>query len=407
MELRFPLILDGATGTELQKYGLGGGDCPEAWILEHPDVIREIQRAYVEAGSDVIYAPTFGANRIKMEAQGYRHAVEDFNLRLAALSRGAAAGKALVAGDIAPTGHFLSPLGDVSFEELVEIYTEQAAALEKAGVDLFVIETMMTVAEARAAVLAVRSVSRKPIFVTFTCDEKGRTLSGSDVAAILQIMQGMEIDAFGLNCSVGPAEMVTQLRRLHEYAQVPLIAKPNAGIPEIRGDETVYNCPPEQFTAHLQEMAEAGVRIFGGCCGTTAEHIRALKRGTALLQPAAILTQRTDLLPAATEKEVFWLDPTAEIGEVISCSEDLEEDLLDAMDEDTPVIALSIRGEEDLELFAESQYMIRKPLCLVCEDIGLLEQALRLYQGRALYCGALPEEALALLVRKYGLLLHA
>ena len=152
MELRFPLILDGATGTELQKYGLGGGDCPEAWILEHPDVIREIQRAYVEAGSDVIYAPTFGANRIKLEAQGYRHAVEDFNLRLAALSRGAAAGKALVAGDIAPTGHFLSPLGDVSFEELVETYTEQATALEKAGVDLFVIETMMTVAEARAAV---------------------------------------------------------------------------------------------------------------------------------------------------------------------------------------------------------------------------------------------------------------
>ena len=407
MELTFPLILDGATGTELQKYGLGGGDCPEAWILEHPDVIQGIQRAYVEAGSDVIYAPTFGANRIKLEAQGYRHAVEDFNLRLAALSRGAAAGKALVAGDIAPTGHFLSPLGDVSFEELVETYTEQAAALEKAGVDLFVIETMMTVAEARAAVLAVRSVSRKPIFVTFTCDEKGRTLSGSDVVAVLQIMQGMEIDAFGLNCSVGPAEMVTQLRRLYEYAGVPLIAKPNAGIPEIHGDETVYNCPPEQFTAHLQEMAEAGVRIFGGCCGTTAEHIRALKTGTTMLQPAPILPQQTNLLPAATEKEVFWLDPATEIGEVISCSEDLEEDLMDAMEEDTPVIALSIRGEEDLELFAESQYMIRKPLCLVCDDVSLLEQALRLYQGRALYCGALPEEALAPLVRKYGLLLHA
>ena len=407
MELSFPLILDGATGTKLQKYGLGGGDCPEAWILEHPEVIREIQRAYVEAGSDVIYAPTFGANRIKLEAQGYRHAVEDFNLRLAALSREAAAGKALVAGDIAPTGHFLSPLGDVSFEELTEVYTEQAAALEKAGVDLFVIETMMTVAEARAAVLAVRSVSRRPIFVTFTCDEKGRTLSGSDVAAILQIMQGMEIDAFGLNCSVGPEEMVTQLRRLHEYAQVPLIAKPNAGIPELRGDETVYNCTPEQFTAHLQEMAEAGVRIFGGCCGTTAEHIRALKTGTTMLRPAQILPQRTDLLPAATEKEVFWLDPAAEIGDVIACSEDLEEDLMDAMEEDTPVIALSIRETKELELFAESQYMIRKPLCLVCDDVSLLEQALRLYQGRALYRGALPEEALAPLVRKYGLLLQA
>ena len=407
MELTFPMILDGATGTELQKHGFGGGDCPEAWTLEHPDVIREIQRAYVEAGSDVIYAPTFGANRIKLEAHGLSHAVEDFNLRLVALSHDAVAGKALVAGDIAPTGHFLSPLGDVTFEELVEVYTEQAAALEKAGVDLFVIETMMTLAEARAAVLAVRSVSRKPIFVTFTCDAKGRTLSGSDVVAVLQIMQGMEIDAFGLNCSVGPGEMVTQLRRLYEHARVPLIAKPNAGIPEIRGDETVYNCPPEQFTAHLQEMAEAGVRIFGGCCGTTAAHVAALKTGTALLQPAPTRPQSTDGLPAATEQELFWLDPKVEIGEVIDCSEDLEEDLMDAMDEDAPIVALSIRKTEDLELFAESQYMIKKPLCLVCDDVGLLEQALRLYQGRALYYGSLPEETLAPLVRKYGLLIHA
>lgn len=404
MELTFPLILDGATGTELQKHGFGGGACPEAWILEHPEVIREIQRAYVEAGSDVIYAPTFGANRIKLEAHGLSHAVEDFNLRLVALSREAAAGKALVAGDIAPTGHFLSPLGDVTFEELTEIYTEQAEALEKAGVDLFVIETMMTVAEARAAVLAVRSVSRKPVFVTFTCDERGRTLGGSDVAAVLQIMQGMEIDAFGLNCSVGPGEMAGQLRRLHEHAGVPLIAKPNAGIPEIRGTETVYNCSPEQFTACLQEMAEAGVWIFGGCCGTTAEHVAALKSGTARLQPAPIRARHTDLLPAATEQELFRLDPAVDIGEVISCSEDLEEDLLDAMDEDTPVIALSIREAEDLELFAESQYMIKKPLCLVCDDAGLLEQALRLYQGRALFRGPLPEEALAPLVRKYGLI---
>ena len=407
MELTFPLILDGATGTELQKHGFGGGGCPEAWTLEHPDVIREIQRAYVEAGSDIIYAPTFGANRIKLEAHGLSHAVEDFNLRLAALSREAAAGKALVAGDIAPTGHFLSPLGDVTFEKLAEVYTEQAAALEKAGVDLFVIETMMTVAEARAAVLAVRSVSRKPIFVTFTCDAKGRTLSGSDVVAVLQIMQGMEIDAFGLNCSVGPGEMAAQLRRLHEHARVPLIAKPNAGIPEIRGGETVYDCPPGQFTAHLQEMAEAGVRVFGGCCGTTAEHIAALKTGTALLQPAPTRPRSTDLMPAATEQELFWLDPKVEIGEAISCSEDLEDDLLDAMDEDAPVIALAIREAEDVELFAECQYMIKKPLCLICEDIKLLEQALRLYQGRALYHGPLPEEALAPLVQKYGLLVHA
>lgn len=404
MELTFPLILDGATGTELQKHGFGGGDCPEAWTLEHPEAIQAIQGGYIHAGSNVVYAPTFGANRVKLEAHGLYGLVENYNVRLVALSREVAAGKAMVAGDLAPTGHFLYPLGDFSFEELVEIYTEQAAALEKAGVDLFVIETMMTVAEARAAVLAVRSVSRKPIFVTFTCDEKGRTLTGSDVVAVLQIMQGMEIDAFGLNCSVGPGEMVTQLRRLYEHARVPLIAKPNAGIPEVRGDQTIYDCPPERFVAHLQEMADAGVRIFGGCCGTTAGHVAALKTGTALLQPAPVRPQRTDLLPAATEQELFWLDPTVEIGEAISCSENLEEDLLDAMDEDNPVIALVIREEEDLDCFAECQYLIKKPLCLVCDDVGLLEKALRLYQGRALYRGSLTEDALTTLVRRYGLI---
>ena len=215
MELSFPLILDGATGTELQKRGFTGGECAEKWVLEHPEAIQEIQRAYVRAGSRVVYAPTFGANRTKLEAHGLFNVTADYNRRLAALSREAVGDLALVAGDLAPTGLMLYPLGDTTFEELVEIYTEQAAALEEAGVDLFVIETMMTVAEARAAVLAVRSVSRKPVFVSFTCDGNGRTLTGSDVAAVLQIMQGMEIDAFGLNCSVGPAEMLVQLRRLH------------------------------------------------------------------------------------------------------------------------------------------------------------------------------------------------
>ena len=264
MELTFPLILDGATGTELQKRGFTGSDCAELWTLEHPEAILEIQRGYVEAGSRILYTPTFGANRTKLEAHGIFNQVGDFNRRLAALSKEAAGGRAWVAGDIAPTGLFLYPLGDTSFEELVDIYTEQAAALEEAGVDLFVIETMMTLAEARAAVLAVKSVSDKPVFVSFTCDENGRTLSGSDVTALLQIMQGMGVDAFGLNCSVGPDEMVKQLKRLREIARVPLIAKPNAGVPEVVDGETVYCCPPAAFTAHLEEMAAAGVWMFGG-----------------------------------------------------------------------------------------------------------------------------------------------
>ena len=276
MELRFPLILDGATGTELQKRGYTGDVCAEQWTLDHPDAIIDIQRGYVAAGSQVVYTPTFGANRRKLEESGLFNCTADYNRRLAELSAQAVQGKALRAGDMSPTGAFLAPLGDVSFEELVDIYTEQAAGLERAGVDLFVIETMMTLSDARAAVLAVRSVSDKPIFVTFTCDENGRSVSGTDITAALVVLQGMGIDAFGLNCSAGPEQMLLQLKRLREYARVPLIAKPNAGMPIIENGETVYRCTGEEFTALVPEFLAAGVAVFGGCCGTTPEFIRLL-----------------------------------------------------------------------------------------------------------------------------------
>ena len=404
MELTFPLILDGATGTELQKRGFTGSDCAELWTLEHPEAILEIQRGYVEAGSRILYTPTFGANRTKLEAHGIFNLVGDFNRRLAALSKEAAGGRAWVAGDIAPTGLFLYPLGDTSFEELVDIYTEQAAALEEAGVDLFVIETMMTLAEARAAVLAVKSVSDKPVFVSFTCDENGRTLSGSDVTALLQIMQGMGVDAFGLNCSVGPDEMVKQLKRLREIARVPLIAKPNAGVPEVVDGETVYCCPPAAFTAHLEEMAAAGVWMFGGCCGTDAGHIRALSEAVPALTLVSPAPQHSEALPCATEKALFFLPPDVAVGEAMPVTADLEDRLEEALDTDAPVLTLAITSPDELEDFAACQVLITKPLCLNCADAELLEQALRLYQGRALYDGPLGEEELAPLAKKYGLI---
>ena len=404
MELAFPLILDGATGTQLQKRGFTGSECAEKWTLEHPEVIVDIQRSYTGSGSRVLYSPTFGANRTKLEAHGIFNRVPEYNLRLVSLSKEASGGKALVAGDISPTGLFLYPLGETDFEELVDIYTEQAAALEDAGVDLFVIETMMTVAEARAAVLAVKSVSEKPVFVTFTCDERGRTLTGSDVAAVLQIMQGMGIDAFGLNCSTGPKEMTVQLKRLHEIARVPLIAKPNAGTPVIRDGETVYDCPPDAFTAYLEDMAAAGVKIFGGCCGTTAEHVKALYEKTASLHLKDPDPQNADLLPCATEKELFFLPADVTGGPVIPAGADLEAALEDALEEDSEMITVELSDAGQLDDFASVQHMITRPLCIMCADPAVLEQAIRLYQGRALYEGPLTEEQLQPLADKYGLI---
>ena len=404
MQIRFPLILDGATGTELQKRGYKGDVSAEQWVLEHPESIIDVQTGYVAAGSQVLYAPSFGANRRKLEEHGIFNRTADYNRRLAELSKRAANGKALVAGDISPTGLFLSPLGEASFEELVDIYTEQAAGLEQAGVDLYVIETMMTLSDARAAVLAVRGVSDKPIFVTFTCDEHGRSISGTDVTAALTVLQGMGIDAFGLNCSAGPAEMLPQLRRLREYARVPLIAKPNAGMPEIVDGKAVYGCPPEQFTALVPAMLEAGVMIFGGCCGTTAAHIAALRRaldGAAVTPPAPL---HTDLLPAATERLPFYLPADAAHGPVLTVTPALEDALADDAASPAPLTALCLTRAADVDTLAQCQYLLTKPLCLVCDDAAVLEAALRVYQGRALYEGALPEEVLLPLSARYGLL---
>ena len=405
MELKFPLILDGSTGTQLQKRGFDSSICAEEWVLRHPEVIREVQRSYIENGSQIVYAPTFGANQVKLESHGIFNKAEEYNKKLVAISREAVGDKAFVAGDMAPTGKFLHPLGEMTFEELVEVYTEQAAALEAAGVDLFVVETLMTLPEARAAVLAIKSVSRKPVFVTFTCDENGRTLTGTDVTAALVVLQGMGVDAFGLNCSSGPDRMLTQLKRLKEYAQVPLIAKPNAGAPKMVDGKAVYDCAPEEFAAYVEEMAACGVCMFGGCCGTEAEHIGRLSEAVSGLETQVASPAQPDKLPCATEKQVFLLDVTAAYGNVLPCDEDLEDALFDEMEEDAEMIAIEIKSEDELDTFADCQGMIGKPLCILCEDAALLEQALRLYQGRAVYEGSLSDEELMPLVEKYGLLL--
>lgn len=412
MELYFPLVLDGANGTELQKRGYDGSICTEAWVLDHPDVMEKLQREYIEAGSDIVYAPTFGANRVKLEENGIFNQVADFNKRLVAISQKAAeeaetgtGRRALVAGDIATTGKFLAPLGDVSFDDLYDIYREQADAMEEAGVDMFVIETIMTVPDARAALLAVHDVSDKPVLVSFTCDEKGRTLTGTDVTAALVIMQSMGIDAFGLNCSTGPEEMLAQAKRLREFAEVPVAIKPNAGLPETVDGKVVYNCPPEEFASHTAEFAAEGAALFGGCCGTGPEHVKAVKdslEGFEYIKPSP---EHRDSIVCATEKDVFILEPGITADKVLSCGENLETEIKRENKSDSEVIAVEIRKAEDLDEFRAAQYAIRKPLCIVCDDQKLLSEALAAYQGRALYAGSLPDAELMPLVKRYGLII--
>ena len=400
--LSLPILMDGATGTELIKRGMPAGVCTEQWALEHPQVLLEVQRAYAQAGSRVLLAPTAGANRAALERREIRGQVGAYNRRLVELTRQAAGEGVLVAGDLAPAGLALLPFGESSFEELVAVYTEQAAALEAAGVDLFVLETMTNMAEARAAVLACKSVSDKPVWVSFTCDDEGRTPSGTDVLAGLIVMQGMGVSAFGLNCT-SPADTAEQLERLGPYASVPLIAKPSAGLPGAC-------CGPEELAGLVPRWAAAGARIFGGCCGAGPEHVAALARAAAQVDYAAFpaVERDPDVIPCASETEARFITPDVDVGEVIECTPDLMEDILEA-EEQSPqgALKIAILEEDDLDIFAENQYVVKDALCLWSDVPELLEKALRLYQGRAFWDGTgdLEEPFLREMAVRYGLVL--
>lgn len=400
MQYYFPLVLDGATGTQLQKRGYDGSICAEEWTLLHPEAITEIQKAYKEAGSDIVYAPTFGANRIKLEENHIYGKVEEYNRRLVQISRDAVGDDVLVAGDLTSVGKFILPYGNMHFEELADVYREQALALEKAGVDLFVVETLITVPEARAAVMAIREVSDKPILVSFTADLNNKTVTGSDITAVLEIMQSMGIAAFGLNCSVGPDSMVDQIRELSTIAQIPLMAKANAGMPVMVDGKAVYDCPTELYTDHIAEFAEMGVGMFGACCGSTEEHIKAIAEAVKNVEVKKPLARTDGKLYLCTEKKLFILESSAMPGKPLPCSASLADDIEECEDE---ILAVSITSQQDFEYFEEAQYAVDRPLCLMCEDAELLEKALRVFQGKCMYEGSLDPEVLASLSEKYGL----
>ena len=248
------IYLDGATGSNLMKRGMPAGVCPEKWILEHPDVLVELQREYVEAGSNILYAPTFTANRIKLAEYGLEGEIARINHALVELSRRAALGKALVAGDITMTGRQLAPMGNMDFEELICVYKEQIRLIADAGADLLVVETMMSLQESRAALIAAREVCDLPVMVTLTFEPDGRTLYGTDALTAAVTLEKLGACAVGANCSTGPDRMQALITQIAEAVSIPVIAKPNAGMPALNeAGETVYDMDPDTFGAGMKE----------------------------------------------------------------------------------------------------------------------------------------------------------
>ena len=399
-------VFDGATGTELAKLGMPPGVSPELFAYEHPELIAELHGAYHAAGSDLVCIPSFGGNSLKLAEFGLAERMREINRGLAANAVRAAAGRYLVFGDLSPLPEFIKPWGRLEFEEAVSIYAEQIAALADGGADGIVIETMFDLQQSRAALLAVRETAPQlPVIVTMTFDKHQRTLSGNDPRAALVTLQALGADAFGCNCSTGPEQMLEIIRLIKPYADIPLVAKPNAGMPRLIGDKTVFEMESEEFGSYAHAMRDAGVNIAGGCCGTTPRHIAALAGALAELEP----------IPAAAEKRGFaasgsrFVQPGAPgalrlIGERINptgkkkLQAELREEKFDivrdfarqqtAAGAQLLDINMGLGGgdEKSLMLRAVDEVIQASPLPLVIDSTSaeVMESALRRYPGRAL-----------------------
>lgn len=423
-----PVLLDGATGTNLQKAGMPVGVCPEQWILENSEVLIDLQKRYVEAGTDILFAPTFTASRIKLKEYGLEDHLEEMNRKLVALSKEAAKGtNALVAGDLTMTGEQLYPLGDLMFEDLVDVYKEQAKIIAEAGADLFVVETMMSLQECRAAVLAIREVCDLPVMVSLTYNEDGRTLYGTDPVTAVVVMQSLGADAVGMNCSTGPEAMLEPIAKMAEYATIPLLAKPNAGMPELIDGQTVFNVEPEEFAEVGKKLVEEGAAIIGGCCGTTPEHIRALKEAVKGIPVKAPLQTKRRMLTSERKSVEITLDGRfMVIGERINptgkkkLQAELKEGSLNlvrtmALEQEKNGasildINMGMNGIDEKEMMLRTIYEVTStvdcPLCIDSSHVDIIEAALRIYPGRALINSISLEkekfEKLLPIAKKYG-----
>lgn len=273
------VLLDGATGSNLMAAGMPRGICTEAWIMEHKEVLQNLQKAYVEAGSQIVYAPTFGGNRYSLELHGLQDKLAEMNHALVNISREAVGHKVFVAGDITTTGKMMEPAGDLTYEMAYETYCEQIKVLEDAGVDLIAAETMINIEETLAALDAAASVSSLPVMCTMTVEADGSIFSGGNAVEAAIALEGAGAVAVGINCSVGPDQLVSVVRNIKENVSIPVIAKPNAGMPTIDDQgNAIYSMDAKSFAEHMKVLIENGASVVGGCCGTTPEFIREISR---------------------------------------------------------------------------------------------------------------------------------
>lgn len=423
------LFFDGGMGTLLQKEGLLPGELPEIWNLEHSEVIQTIHASYFKAGSDIVLTNTFGANAVKFHSETYslqevvNKAVE--NVRVAAKATLGEKKEYYVALDVGPTGKLLKPMGDLSFEDAYDAFKEVMMMGAAAGVDLIHIETMSDTYEVKAAVLAAKENTSLPVFATLIFDEKGKLLTGGDVPSVVALLEGLRVDALGINCGMGPQQMIPILQEIARYTSLPIIVKPNAGLPKQKNGETYYDVVPELFAKALQEVVANGACVIGGCCGTTPEHISAMVqacRDMDIVKPSP----KSDTIVSSYGKAVCLGEEPIIIGERINPTgksrfkQALKEHDLDYVlkegitqqEKGAHILDVNV-GLPDIdevsmmqEVVTELQSVTSLPLQIDTVNIGALDAAMRIYNGKPMVNSVSGKresmDAVFPLVKKYG-----
>lgn len=394
------LIFDGAMGTMLQRYGIKSGELPESYNITHPEIIEKIHNSYIDAGSDIITANTFGANSSKLKT--YKYSAKEIISAGVKIAR-KEAGDKLVALDIGPIGQLMEPYGTLSFEKAYDLFAEQIKIGADSGADLILIETMSDLYEAKAAILAAKENCSLPVICTMTFQNDGRTLTGTDAVTMVNVLQGLNIDAVGINCSQGPKEMLPLVYTILGYSKIPVIVQPNAGLPEVNNGETVFTVEIDEFTKYIKLMAESGVSILGGCCGTNPDYISSIKAALSGLEIPSRIYKSTTCVTSHCQS-VFIGDGIKIIGERINPtgkkkikeslrSNNLNELLLEGISQrdagadilDVNVGLPEINEKEVMAAVVKKlQSVVDIPLQIDSARPDVLEAAARIYNGKPL-----------------------
>lgn len=419
------LIFDGAMGTQLQEKGLKPGEIPELMCMKNAEAVYDIHASYLKAGSDIIFANTFGANRIKLSGNADVEKVISEAIKIAKKAVKDIKPSAYVALDIGPTGKLLKPYGTLEFEDAYNTFAEMASAGEKAGADLIVIETMSDTYEVKAALLAAKENSSLPVIVMMTFDEGGKMLTGGDIPSAVTLVQSLGADAVGTNCGLGPQQIEKLLPEFVKWADIPVVVKPNAGFPEVINGKTVYNLGVEEFSESIKNLAENGACIVGGCCGTDPRYIAAVKESCRGIVPKKTIKKNRTAVSSYCKTVVFGEAPVV-IGERLNptgkprLKEALKSENFDYIYNEA--IQQAERGAEVLDINVglpgiDEADMMRRTVCGVQSvtelplqiDTSLpeaMERAMRVYNGRPLINSVNGKEesmeTVLPLVKKYG-----